>query len=101
MYERWGYKWEGAFSDPSSLEDRSGIYVIWCKTGEQWSVLDVGESANVRTRVMNHDRSDCWKKHCHGMIYYSVHYTPNAQQSGRKEIEQKLRGQLNPPCGDR
>ena len=29
----------------------------------------------------------------------SVLYTPNIQQAGRREIEQELRNQYNPPCG--
>ena len=101
MFERWGYTWEGAFSDPLKLQDRSGVYVIWCKNKDQWNVLDVGESANVQTRVTNHDRSDCWSEQCSGKIFYSAHYTPNAQHSGRRDIEQKLRSLLNTPCGDR
>lgn len=99
-FERWGYAFEGAFTDPASLEQRSGVYVIWCKTGDNWKVLDVGESHNVQDRVMNHDREDCWERNCTGVIYYSVTYTPNLQQAGRKQIEQEIRNLTNPPCGE-
>jgi hypothetical protein len=98
-FERWGYTLEGAWTNPNNLESRSGVYVIWCKVGDNWTVLDVGEAHDVKDRVLNHDRADCWKRHCAGTIYYSVIYTPNAQQSGRMEIEQKIRGLENPPCG--
>jgi len=101
VFERWGYQFEGAWSDPGRLESRSGVYVIWCKVGEKWNVLDVGESHDVRDRVMNHDRSDCWVRNCTGEIFYSATYTPNLQQSGRKEVEQYVRDQTTPPCGDR
>ena len=50
-FERWGYTFEGAWTDPSNLESRSGVYVIWCKTGEDWKVLDVGESHDVSVRA--------------------------------------------------
>lgn len=99
-FERWGYTLEGAWTDPSNLENRSGIYVIWCKSGDSWSVIDVGESHEVKDRVLNHDRKDCWERQCKSIIYYSVIYTPNLQQAGRKEIEQKIRNLTNPPCGE-
>lgn len=100
-FERWGYKFEGAWTDPNNLETRSGVYVIWCKSGENWLILDVGESHDVNDRVLSHDRSDCWRRNCTGTIYYSATYTPKLQQPGRIEIEQHIRNLTNPPCGDR
>lgn len=96
-----GYKWEGAFTDPNKLEDRSGIYAVWCKTGESWKILDIGESHEVQTRVLNHDRAPQWAANCRGTLYYAAHYTPSLQQPGRREIEKRLRQLANPPCGDR
>lgn len=100
-FEKWGYTFEGAWKTPEKLESKSGVYVIWCKNQESWTVLDVGESHDVKERVLNHDRSDCWEEECSGTIYYSVTYTPNLQQKGRKEVEQKIRGIVNPPCGEK
>jgi hypothetical protein len=100
-FQRWGYTVEGAWTDPDNLQSASGVYIIWCKTGETWKVLDVGESHDVKNRVLTHDRADCWKRNCTGIIYYSVIYTPNQQQAGRMELEQAIRKLENPPCGDR
>ena len=100
-FERWGHMFEGAWTTPDSLESRAGVYVIWCKTGDIWKVLDVGESHDVKDRVLNHDRKDCWERHCSGSIYYSVTYTPNLQQPGRKKIEKKIRDLTSPPCVER
>ena len=60
---------------------------------------DIGESAEVRTRLDTHDRRDCWEEKCDGALTYSVHYTSNLQQAGRKRIEQEVRDQYDPPCG--
>ena len=100
-FERWGYQFEGAWTDPNNLEPRSGVYVIWCKTRENWSVLDVGESHDVKNRVLNHGRKTDWERYCQGTIYYSATYTPNLQQAGRVQIEQRIRTLINPPCGER
>src|SRR5437899_7335794 len=95
------YTFEGPFSDTESLQDRSGVYTIHCYRDGNYYLVDVGESATVKSRVESHDRKDCWSRNCSGTLTVSVFYTPNLQQAGRKEIEQAIRNQFNPPCGDR
>ena len=100
-FERWGYQFEGAYTSCEYLRSRSGVYVIWCENEGNWIVLDVGESANVKERVKNHDRADCWEDKRSGTIYYSATYTPNLQQAERMQIEQNIRKLANPLCGNR
>lgn len=100
-FKRWGYEFDGAYTSFEFLQARSGVYVIWCKSGDTWTVIDVGETADVKERVSNHDRAGCWARNCLSTIYYSATYTPNLQQSGRMEIEQRIRDLENPPCGKR
>jgi len=100
-FERHGYQFEGAFTSPSQLEARAGVYVVWCKSGETWTCLDVGESHNVQERVLNHDRAAQWRRNCQGTIYYAAYYTPNLQQAGRCQIEARLRQLERPLCGER
>lgn len=95
------YSFEGPYTLVSSLEDRSGVYVILCRTNSAYNVIDIGESATVRSRVENHDRANCWNRNCRGQLEYAVFYTLNRQQAGRKEIEQELRNTYKPPCGER
>ncbi len=94
------YTFEGPYTNTSSLNDNSGVYAIHCNRDGEYRLIDVGESATVKSRVDNHDRAECWNKNCSGTLTVSVLYTPNKQQAGRKEIEQELRNQYNPPCGD-
>jgi hypothetical protein len=98
-FERWGYQFEGAFTSTNSLKSLAGVYVIWCKDGDNWKVLDVGEAGDVKDRVSNHDRTDCWKRNCSGTIYYSATYTSGKTEEQRREIEQSIRSQEDPPCG--
>ena len=100
-FEHWGYQFEGAYKSRDSLKSRSGVYVIWCENGGEWTVLDVGEAADVKERVKNHDRDNCWKSNCSGTIYYTATYTPNLQPEERTKIEQKIRNLANPLCGSR
>lgn len=95
------YSFEGPYTSTNSLQDRSGVYAIVCHSNGNYNLVDVGESANVRSRVEDHDRKSCWTKNCNSTLMVAVHYTPNLQQSGRRKIEQEIRDQYNPPCGER
>lgn len=98
-----GQTFQGPFATTSSLDDRSGVYVILTRrnSSENYTVVDAGESATVKTRVSNHDRSSCWNQNSLGELAVTVCYTPNLQQSGRKNLEQEVRRQHSPSCGDR
>ncbi|WFS62292.1 hypothetical protein LF599_16770 [Pseudodesulfovibrio thermohalotolerans] len=98
-----GYPAEGPYTSTGKLHDRSGVYTILTRkdSTEKWTVLDVGESKELKSRVENHDRAGCWDRHSKGILGYAPHYTPNKQQAGRKEIEQAIRAKYNPACGDR
>lgn len=95
------YSFEGPFTSIDKLQDRSGVYAIHCYRDTKYYLIDVGESATVRTRVESHDRNECWKRNCNGELTVSVLYTPNKQQEGRREIERELRKQYNPVCGEK
>lgn len=97
-----GVSFEGPYSSTDSLQDRSGVYAILCKKNNgNYDLIDVGESAMVKDRVKNHDRKACWNGNCHSSLAVAAYYTPNLQQAGRKEVEQKIRSQFKPPCGER
>ncbi len=100
-FELHGYHFEGAFTSANQLQARAGVYVVWCKDGEKWTCLGVGESHNVQERVLNHERASQWRRNCRGTLYYAAHYTPNLQQAGRMQIERRLRQLERPVCGDR
>jgi len=93
------YTFDGPYLSTDSIENKSGVYAIHCKKDEKYFLVDVGESAEVKSRLDSHDRKDCWQRNCQGTLTYSVYYTPNLQPSGRMEVEQKIRAQYDPPCG--
>lgn len=95
------YNFEGPYTNIDSLADLSGVYVVLDQRSNGLFVLDVGESSEVRTRIANHDRKGCWTSNSSGIVKVAVHYTPGLHQSGRQTIEQQLRQQYRPTCGDR
>lgn len=93
------YTFEGPYSSTNLLEDRSGVYAIIDDKSDGLNLIDVGESSALKSRVENHERSDCWKRNNIGKLKVSVLYTPNQHQSGRMLIEQEIRNQYSPVCG--
>ncbi len=96
-----GYSFDGPYIGTVKLEDRSGVYAILCYRADKYLVVEVGESATVKTRVEGHDRKECWKRNCTGALMVVALYTPNLQQAGRMEVEQRIRDDYDPPCGKR
>lgn len=93
-----GHNFEGPFTSKKDLKNLSGVYVVLGKNLNKYSLIDVGESGNVRERVENHDREDCWLGQT-SFPEYAVLYTPYETQAFRRKIEKEIRERFNPPCG--
>ena len=92
-----GYHAEGPFGNLDSLKSQSGVYVILGRNGQNnWSVVDVGESRDIKTRTSNHDRASCWQRQGYGELAIAPIYVPEVR---RMIIERQLRHQYNPSCG--
>ncbi|MBG1267217.1 hypothetical protein [Nostoc sp. WHI] len=97
---RWEF--EGPYSYTNYLYDHSGVYAILDRRTDGIDyVIDVGESASVKTRVETHDRENCWTRNQQGTLAVAVLYTPHLQQAGRRIIEQEIRSLYPPACGIR
>ena len=100
-FNRFGYQFDGIFYDPSRLQPFPGVYIVWCITGNDWQALDVGEAEDVRERLLNHDRKECWTSNCRGTIFFSAIYTRGMHQQRRMDIEANIMRQAKPVCGER
>lgn len=89
------WTFEGPFTNSNFLKDQSGVYVILRFENSSYSIIDVGESENIKSRVSSHDRFNCWQKnrasHC------CVYYTKGIE---RMTIEKEVRNNYpDIPCG--
>ena len=93
------YKFDGPFSEPSALRNQTGVYAVLGGDGSSpWTVVDIGESRGVGPRVEQHDRAKCWNRQRHPRLAYAAYY---CNEQARMRVEQELREQYKPPCGDR
>lgn len=93
------YTFAGPFYSTGVLKDKSGVYAIFCLSKKKYELIDVGESAKVKIRVENHERSGCWEDNCDGMLVYAVYYTQHGKKPTRMEIESDIRNCNDIPCG--
>jgi len=100
-FKKWGYEFDGYYSKPDYLQDEAGVYVVWCERNDDLLVLDVGQFGNVRKRLKNHERSDCWLNNClREQVRYSATYTHNIPEGERIRIEQLIRQLAKPLCSE-
>ena len=94
------YNFEGPFDSTSGLKNESGVYAILGRhsINDCWDIIDIGESGDVKSRVENHDREDCWNAQGYTSLSYAAYYCPKLS---RIIGEGSLRREFNPPCGER
>jgi predicted GIY-YIG superfamily endonuclease len=96
------YSFEGIYSDTSPLKDMAGVYLIIVKKNDKYYPIDIGEAKEVKTRIENHDRKDCWKKHCPiNDLFYAPYYIEHGGKTSRVKVEQDIREYYNFPCGNK
>ena len=96
-----GYNFEGPYTNTASLAENAGVYAILTRrqANESWTVIDIGESTQVKSRIENHDRKTCWSRNSLGTVGAAVLYTPGWSSNQRRDLESSLRGQYAPACG--
>ncbi|KIZ47771.1 MULTISPECIES: hypothetical protein [Rhodopseudomonas] len=91
------YTFDGIYSSPAHLADRSGVYAVLGATMTGQKVVDIGESGWIRTRIQAHDRAPAWARQGLPLSYAALY----CDETSRMRIERELRARFNPPCGDR
>lgn len=91
---------DGPYPNANHLAPRSGVYVILGRNlpWQQWTVIDVGETGDLRQRISAHDRADQWRRQ--NYVELSV-ASLHCDERNRMTVEAHLRSAYNPPCGDR
>lgn len=89
----------------ADFADVAAIYVTLCvaKDGSS-TVLDVGQSGELGSRIASHDRRACWERNCPNQNIWVCAYsmpTQHYSKQQRADLESTLRARFQPPCGNR
>jgi len=93
------YPFEGPYDDSTSMRDIPGVYVVACDRDGDYYLIDVGESADVKSRIDGHEGWGSWRSNCRsgGTLIFFALYVPEMQQVGRMNIERELRNRYKLP----
>lgn len=93
------HQFTGPHINNNTIPPSSGVYLITTLAPNQnHTILDVGESNNIRDRISSHDRTSQWQNHQQNGLYAWV---LEANEAQRMLIEQAHRLAYNPVCGIR
>jgi hypothetical protein len=99
-----GYPFLGTPLDEADFRGGAAIYAIICITeGGKWTVIDIGQSEEMGSRMDLPDRKDCWKHKCSSMNIWVCEYRMSATvytKEDRLRVERNLRRELKPTCGE-
>jgi hypothetical protein len=94
------YLFEGSYQAPGDLRNKPGIFLVTEYLKGKHTILDIGESEEVRKAVEFNNRRECWLKNSVKYeLRVSVLYTPDLTAVQRKALEKQFRAKLKPPCG--
>lgn len=89
----------GPYTANDQLATVSGVYIITTATANgQHTVIDVGESEDIKTRITNHDRTSQWRANAQNGLFAWI--LPSDEEL-RMTIEQAHRLAYQPVCGVR
>jgi predicted GIY-YIG superfamily endonuclease len=90
-----GYEFKGPFLESeTNFNEVSAVYVVLDSRNNR---VDVGETDNLKKRLANHERRDCWEENCENEIYVAARVEGN--QDERLKIEKIIRNSCAMVCG--
>lgn len=92
-----GFQFSGPYYHTKIFNQTFGcVYVILNKLNQ---VVDVGETSDVNSRLINHERKMCWYRNSVGETGLYIYISDD--QNFRSLLERLIRVKYKPLCGER
>ncbi len=82
-------EFQGPFSDFDELSDEPGIYAVLVKNEDDFELVEMDETEQVRKRIYRHPERSAWFENS-PEVSVAVHYTADMSQKERLEIKEAL-----------
>ena len=92
-FRKWDIDFDGCYCDPSELRDAPGVWVVWRRYGLIWSVVDMGDAADVRDAASSFTPPPGSQKRP-GVLMFAAVYTGDDPTQRRAMLEHIHRNAL-------
>ncbi len=92
-----GFQFLGPFYHTRGFNRDFGCVYLILNTRNQ--VVDVGETNDINSRILNHERKMCWYKN--GVGETGLYIYISRDQNFRRLLETLIRNKYRPLCGDK
>lgn len=92
-----GYQFTGPYYHTRRFDKNFGCVYLILNSRNQ--VVDVGETGDVNSRLINHERKTCW--YANGAGDTGLYIYISDDQNFRLLLEKLIRNKYHPLCGDR
>ncbi len=92
-----GYSFAGPFYHTKTFNQDFGCVYILLNALNQ--VVDVGQTASINSRIINHERKTCWIQN--GCVETGLYVYISPDENFRLLLEKLIRSKYNPLCGER
>lgn len=92
------YEFEGPFINWLGVQEKPGIYLVMSFANQEYELVEIGESDNLRLTVLNQNNLESWQCRSNGMLTYSVHYIPAVSWLRRREIVNEILREYDGNC---
>lgn len=89
-----GYNFSGPYLTNADFNQVGAVYVI---SDAKNIAIDVGQTDNLRDRIYNHERKNCWIQNANGAVYVYAFVENN--EKNRLAIESVIRNGTKFSCG--
>ena len=79
------FEFEGPLVNRQGVRKQPGLYAILSFANQQYELVEMGESADLQSSLVDEEKLEYWQTKSIGMLTFSVHYSPNATKKSRRQ----------------
>jgi len=93
------FSFDGPFFSVEDIPENGGVYTVLSQPKEnQYMMLGVEHSDNMRLSIQSHEKAKCWEENCDGKLCYMIYGSAKMDEDERIKIVKEIRMQYEMPC---
>ncbi|MBX9724960.1 MAG: hypothetical protein K2X81_26380 [Candidatus Obscuribacterales bacterium] len=84
------YEFDGPLINRLGVKPEAGIYAILSFARQDFELLELAESDNLQADLLKTENLEYWQRKSHGMLAFSVYYSPFSSAMKRREMVNQM-----------